>query len=58
MKIRKCYNCDKYTLAETCPECGEETKNPHPPKFSPEDKHGKYRRMMKKNMKRGVDDED
>ena len=47
-KIRKCPNCGRYTLKEYCPECKEKTVNPHPPKFSPEDKYGKYRRIMKK----------
>lgn len=51
MKIKRCSNCGRYSLKSECPECGHKTKNPHPPKFSPQDKHGKYRRMMKKNMK-------
>jgi H/ACA ribonucleoprotein complex subunit 3 len=47
MKIRKCDNCGRYTLKDICPKCSKKTKNPHPPKFSPEDKYGKYRRIAK-----------
>ena len=47
MKIRKCKKCGRYTLKERCPECGAETVSAHPPRFSPEDKYGKYRRLIK-----------
>ncbi|MCX8169392.1 MAG: RNA-protein complex protein Nop10 [Candidatus Methanomethylicia archaeon] len=47
--IRKCILCGNYTLnKDKCPYCGGEVKIPHPAKFSPEDKYGKYRRFMKK----------
>ena len=46
-KIRKCINCGAYTLQEICPYCGNKTKIPHPPRFSPVDKYGKYRRLLK-----------
>ncbi|MCD6367843.1 MAG: RNA-protein complex protein Nop10 [Candidatus Aenigmarchaeota archaeon] len=46
--IKKCFHCGIYTLKDRCPICGEKTRTPHPPKFSPEDKYGKYRRMAKK----------
>jgi len=49
-KIKKCSRCGKYTLKETCPLCGEKTKLAHPPKFSPEDPYGEYRRRLKKEM--------
>jgi H/ACA ribonucleoprotein complex subunit 3 len=42
-----CRNCKKYTLATTC-QCGTATIQPAPPRFSPEDKYGKYRRLLKK----------
>ncbi|HDI31646.1 MAG TPA: RNA-protein complex protein Nop10 [Thermofilum sp.] len=45
--IRKCISCNRYTLKETCPYCGGKTRSPHPPKFSPEDRYGEYRRKMK-----------
>jgi rRNA maturation protein Nop10 len=28
-KLKKCKNCSKYTLKETCPQCQEKTFNPH-----------------------------
>ncbi|MHC1600046.1 MAG: RNA-protein complex protein Nop10 [Candidatus Methanospirareceae archaeon] len=46
-KIRKCEVCGEYTLKEICEKCGSVTKNPKPPRFSPKDPYGKYRRMMK-----------
>ncbi|MDP3640360.1 MAG: RNA-protein complex protein Nop10 [Nanoarchaeota archaeon] len=46
--IRKCDSCGKYTLKEQCPSCGSSTLQPRPPKFSPEDKYGDYRRQVKK----------
>lgn len=51
MKIRKCPACNKYTFKEICPACNGKTENPNPPKFSPEDKYGKYRRttFLEKN---------
>ncbi len=48
MKMKKCKSCGIYTLSDTCPECGGETSSPHPPKFSPEDPYGEYRRRLKK----------
>ncbi|RLE80845.1 MAG: RNA-protein complex protein Nop10 [Thermoprotei archaeon] len=47
-RIRKCKSCGRYTLKENCPVCGAPTVDPHPPRFSPEDRYGKYRRMHKK----------
>ncbi|MFW9880274.1 MAG: RNA-protein complex protein Nop10 [Candidatus Thorarchaeota archaeon] len=46
--IYHCRTCDQYTLKQTCSKCGEPTSNPAPPRFSPEDKYGKYRRQLKK----------
>ena len=49
--LRKCKECGNYTLSqEVCPKCGGQLKNPYPPKFSPEDHYGKYRRMLKKKL--------
>jgi len=48
MKMKICPECKKYTLKDLCPLCKVRTVNPHPPKFSPEDKYGKYRRLIKK----------
>ncbi|TMI20228.1 RNA-protein complex protein Nop10 [Candidatus Bathyarchaeota archaeon] len=41
--MRRCPNCSRYTLKETCPACGTPTKSPHPPKFSPDDKYARQR---------------
>jgi H/ACA ribonucleoprotein complex subunit 3 len=51
MKIKKCCSCNIYTMKESCPKCGSKTANPHPPSFSPEDKYGKYRRMVSESKK-------
>ncbi len=45
--LRKCRGCGRYTLKEVCPECGSPTTSAHPPRYSPEDKYAKYRRMAK-----------
>ncbi len=42
-KIRRCKICKIYTLKDNCPECKMETNDPHPPKFSLEDKYIRYR---------------
>ena len=46
-KMTRCLECGSYTLKDTCPNCKEKTASPHPPKFSPEDRYGKYRRQLK-----------
>lgn len=48
-KLKKC-ECGTYTLKDICPKCKKETFSPHPAKFSPQDKYGKYRRQLKKSM--------
>lgn len=46
--MRRCKNCGRYTMRkDRCPYCGGELEVPHPPKFSPEDKYGRYRLLMK-----------
>lgn len=44
--LRICPACHEYTLADTCPSCGKPTNSPRPPRYSPEDKYGKYRRQL------------
>ncbi|MEM5853444.1 MAG: RNA-protein complex protein Nop10 [Candidatus Aenigmatarchaeota archaeon] len=44
MKMRKCVACKLYTFKEICPNCGQKTIFPRPPKYSPQDKFGEYRR--------------
>jgi|TARA_B100002003_G_C14120155_1_gene538734 H/ACA ribonucleoprotein complex subunit 3 len=45
--ILKCQDCGEYTLKEKC-KCGGKAVLAKPPKYSPEDKYGKYRRQVKK----------
>ncbi len=50
-KIRKCTVCGRYTLStDKCPKCGGPVRSPHPARFSPEDRWGKYRRKLIKNL--------
>jgi H/ACA ribonucleoprotein complex subunit 3 len=44
--LRVCRACSRYTLREKCPECGVATRTPHPARFDPADRYGKYRRML------------
>lgn len=46
--ILQCDKCHEYCLTETCPRCGGRARNPLPPKYSPEDPYGEYRRRLKK----------
>lgn len=46
-RLRRCPLDRTYTLQERCPVCGEPTVTAHPPRFSPEDRYGHYRRVMK-----------
>lgn len=50
MRMKKCKSCGVYTLKDRCPSCGGQTVSPHPPRFSPQDPYGKYRRMLKKQV--------
>lgn len=49
--IRKCFSCNVYTLKAVCDACGKETGTPHPPRFSPDDRFGKYRRQLRELSK-------
>ena len=42
-QLRKCLDCDSYTLRDICKKCEEPTKSVHPAKFSPDDKYLRYR---------------
>jgi len=46
-----CKNCKIYTLKKVCCICNKNTISKNPPKFSPEDRFGKYRRKLKKISK-------
>ncbi|MCX8204272.1 MAG: RNA-protein complex protein Nop10 [Candidatus Nezhaarchaeota archaeon] len=44
----KCVVCGRYAIdKELCPSCGGPLRVPHPARFSPEDRYGKYRRLLK-----------
>ncbi len=46
--LRRCKVCGRYTLRkDKCPQCGGEVENPHPPKYSPDDRYYFYRFCMK-----------
>ncbi|MGA9840422.1 MAG: RNA-protein complex protein Nop10 [Thermoplasmata archaeon] len=44
--LHVCRACSRYTLRSKCPECGAATRTPHPARFDPGDRYGKYRRML------------
>lgn len=45
----KCTKCNRYTLNQrVCPSCGGPVSEPGPPKYSPQDKYGVYRRKAKR----------
>lgn len=50
LKMHKCRSCGEYTLQDKCPYCKGDVGVIYPPKYSPEDKYGKYRRILKKQM--------
>lgn len=46
--ILKCVKCGRYTMKNKCTKCGVEALSTKPPRFSIEDKYGKYRLQYKK----------
>ncbi|HTX60944.1 MAG TPA: RNA-protein complex protein Nop10 [Methanobacterium sp.] len=50
MKMKKCRSCGEYTIQTECPYCGGAVGEIYPPRYSPEDKYGKYRRLLKKQI--------
>ena len=46
-QLRKCPECESYTLKEECQKCNIKTVTAHPAKFSPDDKYARYRIMNK-----------
>jgi H/ACA ribonucleoprotein complex subunit 3 len=44
--ILRCSKCKSYGLEPKC-SCGGSRSKPKPPKYSPEDKYGEYRRKYK-----------
>ncbi|HII08479.1 MAG TPA: RNA-protein complex protein Nop10 [Methanosphaera sp.] len=52
-QMRRCNNCREYTLQDICPDCNEKTGVIFPARYSPQDKYGKYRRILKKQQEQG-----
>ncbi|HXY11934.1 MAG TPA: RNA-protein complex protein Nop10 [Thermoplasmata archaeon] len=44
--LRVCRSCDRYTYQDRCPACSGPTRTPHPARFDPGDRYGKYRRRL------------
>jgi H/ACA ribonucleoprotein complex subunit 3 len=44
--LRVCRGCGRYTFRGVCPACGGPTRTPHPARFNPGDRYGKYRRLL------------
>ncbi len=47
-RIQHCATDNRYTLKDTCPDCGKVTQTTQPPKYSVDDKYSGYRREAKK----------
>jgi H/ACA ribonucleoprotein complex subunit 3 len=48
--LRLCELCHEYTLKDACPRCGSVTSVPIPPRFSPDDRYGEYRRKARQEQ--------
>ncbi|MEK6812860.1 MAG: RNA-protein complex protein Nop10 [Nanoarchaeota archaeon] len=51
VEILYCAQCKIYTLKAECPTCRQQTFSPKPPRYSPLDKWGKWRRKAKQEQK-------
>ncbi len=49
--LRVCRSCESYSLREKCPQCGRATQTPHPARYDPGDRYGKYRRMLLESLR-------
>ena len=47
-----CSSCKIYTLNKKCDKCKNKSVSKYPPRFSPQDNYGKYRRELKKSSKK------
>ena len=54
--ILKCGECGSYGMEAKC-SCGGARAKPKPPRYSPEDKYGHYRRQYKEEAADSEDDE-
>ncbi|MEF8848378.1 MAG: RNA-protein complex protein Nop10 [Candidatus Thermoplasmatota archaeon] len=51
--IRFCKQCGEYSMDDICSNCKGKTISKKPPRYSPQDNYGKYRRKLKKqNIKK------
>ncbi|MDO8842022.1 MAG: RNA-protein complex protein Nop10 [Methanocalculus sp.] len=46
-RMRRCPQDGNYTLSFRCKVCQSPTVPVHPPRFSPQDRYGRYRRQMR-----------
>ncbi|MGA8543391.1 MAG: RNA-protein complex protein Nop10 [Thermoplasmata archaeon] len=44
--LQVCRTCSRYSMHSKCPSCGGATRTPHPARYDPADRYGKYRRML------------
>lgn len=51
-KLFYCQKCQEYTLHNVCRICNQKTISKNPPRFSPQDNYGDYRRKLKKLSKK------
>ncbi|HLC55511.1 MAG TPA: RNA-protein complex protein Nop10 [Candidatus Nanoarchaeia archaeon] len=50
-EILFCTKCGLYSLKQHCPNCRQQVFSPKPPRYSPLDKWGEWRRKAKKELK-------
>jgi H/ACA ribonucleoprotein complex subunit 3 len=50
--IKRCPDCRKYTMKDTCSSCNIATINTWPPKYSPDDRYESYRRRAKEGQRK------
>jgi len=53
--IFRCPKCDSFTMQEACSRCEVKSVSIKPPKYSPDDKYGKYRREIKEPERKDKD---
>nr|WP_211531480.1 RNA-protein complex protein Nop10 [Methanocalculus chunghsingensis] len=46
-RMRRCPEDGTYTFSQICTRCAARTRPVHPPRFSPQDRYGRYRRQMR-----------
>ncbi len=55
--LRRCLTCNIYTMKDRCPRCNSSTHNPHPPRFSLDDRYIRYRISERYKKDQGETDE-